>query len=185
MGGCETTPPDLRTTRETAPATPAPHPQPGRKPSSLAIIGRRLRTSSSFVLARALTGANGCGRSSLTCGRAAARNTAAAREASTTTSPAISPGHRDRPARPLDSDSPHGRLICALRPCEPPHTARHTESATCLDRDPRPVRSFTFCSRRDGRVVWPLLAGGPVRLGAGAVSAGWRLRRSGPGSSPS
>jgi len=33
-----------------------------------------LPASSSFVLARALTGATGCGRSSLTRGRAAARN---------------------------------------------------------------------------------------------------------------
>jgi len=59
MGGCETTPPDSRTDpREVStPANPAPSkPQPGRL-SPLAIIGRRWRASSSFVLASALTGA--------------------------------------------------------------------------------------------------------------------------------
>jgi hypothetical protein len=64
MGGCETAPPDSRTDPREAstPSNPAyGKPQPGRL-SSLAIIGRRLRASSSFVLARALTGANGCGR---------------------------------------------------------------------------------------------------------------------------
>jgi hypothetical protein len=81
----------LRRTRAPTPGKPAnppPHskPQPGGL-SSLAIIGRRLPASSSFVLARALTGANGCGRSSLTRGRAAARKLAAARKPSTTANP--------------------------------------------------------------------------------------------------
>jgi hypothetical protein len=69
-------------TREPAQANPRPgnHNRPAL-PRRL-IIGRRLPASSSFVLARALTGATGCGRSSLTRGRAAARNPAAARKAS-------------------------------------------------------------------------------------------------------
>jgi hypothetical protein len=57
------------------------HPQPGRL-SSYAIIGRDLPVSSSFVLARALTGATDA-VSSLTPDRAAARNPAAAKKAST------------------------------------------------------------------------------------------------------
>ena len=78
--------------------------------SSPAIIGRRLRTSSSFVLARALTGACRCGRSSLTCGRTAARNAAAAGKPAPP--PARrSPGHRGSPPRSLDKRFPHGRSI--------------------------------------------------------------------------
>jgi hypothetical protein len=60
MGGCETTPPDSRT--DPREASPPVHgkPQPSGL-SSLAIIGRRSPASSSFVLARALTGAPAAG----------------------------------------------------------------------------------------------------------------------------
>src|SRR5262249_43907878 len=56
----------LRPDRRDPPPEPACQP-PRTRPfrlrlSSLAIIGRRLPASSSFVLASALTGANGCGR---------------------------------------------------------------------------------------------------------------------------
>lgn len=93
--------------------------------SSPAIIGRRLRTSSSFVLARALTGACRCGRSSLTCGRTAARNAAAAGKPAPP--PARrSPGHRGSPPRSLDKRFPHGWQIWphAPRPASRLATAR-------------------------------------------------------------
>src|SRR5438477_11886413 len=90
MGGCETTPPDSRTD----PGKPAPpggrlvhgKPQPSRL-SSLAIIGRRLPASSSFVLARALTGAPAAGAPALTPDRAAARNQQLRGKPSTTANP--------------------------------------------------------------------------------------------------
>jgi len=82
MGGCETTPPTSRTPTGDNPGTPAPASTTGRL-SSHAIIGRRLPASSSFVLARALTGRYRCGRSSVTPAGAAARNPAAAKKTST------------------------------------------------------------------------------------------------------
>jgi hypothetical protein len=113
MGGCETTPP-----------TRAPHPGTSQRTPPSATHNRqagllpRLRSSaaacrrqSSFVLARALTGATGCGRSSLTHGRAAARNPAPARKDSTTVpTPARRPqqGHRASPPCSLDKRFPHG-----------------------------------------------------------------------------
>jgi len=70
----------------------------------------RSAASSSFVLAGALTGANGCGRSSLTRGRAAAR-TSSCEETQHNSQPGRLPGHRVRTARSVDSEGPHGRQI--------------------------------------------------------------------------
>src|SRR5438034_2861875 len=63
MGGCETAPPDSRTDpgSQHQRTPPTANHNPSRL-SSLASIGHRSRGSSSFVLARALTGANGSGR---------------------------------------------------------------------------------------------------------------------------
>src|SRR5215831_7590253 len=114
MGGCETTPPDSRTDpREPAPGEPRLRQATTGRLSSLAIIGHRLPGSSSFVLARALTGANGCGRSSLTPDRAAARNQQLRGKPTTTANPGPLPGRWVSTARSVDSEGPHGWLICA------------------------------------------------------------------------
>src|SRR5690348_4605857 len=71
MGGCETTPPDR--TRE-PPSEPLPgNHNPAGSPTP-PIIGHRLPASSSFVLARALTGAAAAGAPAGPTARAAARN---------------------------------------------------------------------------------------------------------------
>jgi hypothetical protein len=63
MGGCETHSADPAPTREANPANPPPRqPTTSRLGSSPPpIIGHRLPASSSFVLARALTGATTAG----------------------------------------------------------------------------------------------------------------------------
>src|SRR5215467_7130656 len=81
--------------------------------SSRAIIGRRSRASSSFVPARALTGANGCGRSSLTRGRAPARNQQLRGNPAQQPTPGdyqvTGPGQHAL----FDSESPHGWVFGA------------------------------------------------------------------------
>ena len=95
---------DVRPLRRThAPTLGSQHPPAHSKPqpgglSSLTIISRRLRASSSFALARALTGATGCGCSSLTRGRAAARNQQLRGSPAQQPTPRL-PGHRARTAR--------------------------------------------------------------------------------------
>ena len=106
----------LRRTHAPTPGKPAPpsgrlihgKPQPGRL-SSLAIIGRRSPASSSFVLARALTGAPAAGASSLTPDRATAQ-TSSDEENPEQQSPQPggpkSAGHQIRPPRPLTARTP-------------------------------------------------------------------------------
>jgi len=78
-------------------------------PSSLPIIGRRLPASSSLVLAGALPGAPGRGRSSWTRDHAPARNGQLRAEPQQQAIPTRRRGrHRARPARPLDNRGPHG-----------------------------------------------------------------------------
>jgi len=103
MGGCETTPDSRTDPREAStPSEPSARgkPQPGRL-SSLAIIGHRLPASSSFVLASALTGATGCGRSSLTRGARRHGNQQLRGKPCTTANPGRLPRHRVRTARSL------------------------------------------------------------------------------------
>src|SRR5690349_18331791 len=137
MGGCETAPPDSRTDPGSQhPANPAHgKPQPSGL-SSLAIIGHRLPASSSFVLARALTGANGCGRSSLTRGPAASTETSSYEEPTTTANPGPLPGHWARTARSVDSEGPHGRLIGA-RTCQMPSPSLRAPIRQPRDAGPR------------------------------------------------
>ena len=115
MGGCETTPPDSRTDprKASTPANPVHgKPQPSGL-SSLAIIGRRSPASSSFVLARALTGANGCGRSSLTPDRRGGTGTSSYEETQHNSQPGDYQVTGSRQHALFDSEGPHGRLICA------------------------------------------------------------------------
>src|SRR5215472_10055516 len=76
------------------------------------MIGRRLPASSSFVLAGALPGAPGCGRSSWT--PAARRHrTRQLRGSQQPAPPARRPqGHRARPPRALDRTGLHGWAVC-------------------------------------------------------------------------
>jgi len=106
MGGCETTPPDSRIDpRNQHPVHGKPQPS---GLSSLAIIGRRLPASSSFVLARALTGANGCGRSSLTPDRRGGTGTSSYEETQHNSQPGDYQVTGSRQHALFDSEGPHG-----------------------------------------------------------------------------
>src|SRR6516225_8490666 len=114
MGGCETTPGSRTDPPEAStPANPPAHgkPQPSGL-SSLAIIGRRSPASSSFVLARALTGANGCGRSSLTPDRRGGTGTSSYEETQHNSQPGDHQVTGSRQHALFDSEGPHGRLFC-------------------------------------------------------------------------
>jgi len=116
MGGCETTP-GSRTDPPGSqhPSEPRPRQATTGGLSSLAIIGRRLPASSSFVLARALTGANGCGRSSLTPDRRGGTGTSSYEETQHNSQPGDYQVTGSRQHALFDSEGPHGRLFCVSR----------------------------------------------------------------------
>jgi hypothetical protein len=83
-----------------------------------------LPASSSFVLARALTGATGCGRSSLTPGRATAPNTATAKKASTTLGPGdlqVTGTDQLAAANPAERDAPFDKAAALYHHFAVPH----------------------------------------------------------------
>ena len=128
---------DVRPLRRTRAPTPgsqhppstASHNPPGfpRLPSSAAAHRRQARSSSPL---------RGCGGSSLTPDRPAARKLAAARKAQHNSQPRRLPGHRVRTARPLDSESPHGWPICGLAIANRRHMKCRPESAARTLRPP-------------------------------------------------
>ena len=63
-------------------------------------------------------GRTGCGRSSLTRGRAAARSQQLRGNPAQQPTPGRLPGHRVRTARSVDSEGPHGWLICVSPPAQ-------------------------------------------------------------------
>lgn len=106
MGACETTPPATHARGTTQPAQPS---QPiTSRLSSLPVIGRRSPASSSFVLAAGLTADPGL--RALDPDHATARTGTSEEKPAQQfrQSPARPPGHRARPARPLDKLIPHG-----------------------------------------------------------------------------
>jgi len=140
MGGCETTP-GSRTDPPGSqhPSEPRPRQATTGGLSSLAIIGRRLPASSSFVLARALTGANGCGRSSLTPDRRGGTGTSSYEETQ----------HNSQPGDYQVTGSAQHALLTAkasMGGCS--EQCRRPASATCAQR--------VVGARRDIALIFPL-----------------------------
>jgi hypothetical protein len=170
MGGCETTPPDSRT----GPGTPANTSSTAtttRQLSSLAIIGRRLPASSSFLLAAArLRGLQ------LDPRPRGGAELAAVRNAQHNSQPRRLPGHRVRTARSLDSEGPMGGWVTDMRADDGAvdRAARNSYSAICTDTWGISDYRALWCdrARRDDRPGRPLRMGrcGPAgRAGGKAV----------------
>jgi hypothetical protein len=109
MGGCETTPPDSRTDPREASTPVHGKPQPSGL-SSLAIIGRRSPASSSFVLARALTGAAGAGAPAGPAG-AQRQGTSSCEETQHNSQPGDYQVTGSGQHALFDSEGPHGWVI--------------------------------------------------------------------------